>query len=491
MQESKTGPTRRAPLGAHSPAQDPEPYEGRWIAMAVMIAGFMNLIDVTIVNVALPSLQASLGATDSGIEWVVAAYILSFSIGLLPFGRLGDFLGRKHVFLIGVACFTIASTLCGLAPNIEMLIAARAVQGLSAALMTPQTLAIAQVIFPPHERATAFSLFGLTAGLATVTGPLLGGVLIGADIFGLDWRPIFLVNIPVGAAAILLGLRFIPRSRPNHDVGFDVVGILLAIAAMLFLVFPLVEGRNFGWPAWIFVMLAASLPTGFAFALWQKARARANRPQLMPASVLGNRQFLGGAVMTTLLLSSVPGLFLVLAVFLQVGFGLTPLQSGLTTMPFSVGVLTASLVANRLGGRFMRQRIIIGAGLLFSAMFGLRMVVAGVGDAIVSWHFIAPLFAAGLGLGTTIPAIFQTVLSNVEGRDAGSASGSLQSFQQAGGALGVAVMGQIFFGHFGGQAAGSSHVEFIEALRSALIYSLVAFAMVAAGGAVIRSPGSR
>ena len=461
-------------------------YEGRWVAMTVMlIAGFMNLIDVTIVNVALPSLQRDLGATDSGIEWVAAAYILSFCIGLLPFGRLGDLMGRKNVFLAGVAGFTIASAICGIAPNIEMLIAARAVQGLTAALMTPQTLAIAQVIFPPHERGTAFSLFGLTAGLATVTGPVLGGFLIGADIFGLDWRPIFLVNIPIGIIAIAAGLKYIPKGRVNPDVGFDIGGIILAIATMLLLVFPLVEGRNFGWPVWIFAMLAASVPMGFAFHRWQKARAREDKPQLMPASVLENRQFLSGALLTTLLFSSIPGLFLVLAVFLQIGFGLTPLQSGLTTMPFSVGVLTASLIANRLGSRFMVQRLITGALLLVFAMVGLRVVVGSLADHIIGWHFIAPLFTAGIGLGTTIPALFQTVLSDVEGRDAGSASGSLQSFQQAGAALGVAVMGQIFFSHFGGEAAGSPHPVFIEALRTALIYSVIAFTVVALGGAVL------
>lgn len=466
-----------------------EPYEGRWVAMAVMLmAGFMNLIDVTIVNVALPSLQADLGASDTGIEWVAAAYILSFSIGLLPFGRLGDLIGRRRVFLAGVACFTAASTLCGMAPNIEMLIAARVAQGISAAMMTPQTLAIAQVIFPPRERGTAFSLFGLTAGLATVTGPVLGGLLIGADIAGLGWRPIFLVNIPVGVAAIIAGLRYIPRSAVNKDVGFDLVGILLAMATMILLVFPLVEGRNFGWPVWIFLMLAASLPMSVFFARWQMARARAGRPQLMPASVLRNRQFLGGAVMTTLLFSSVPGLFLVLAVFLQVGFGLTPLQSGLTTMPFSIGVLTASLIANRLGGRFTRQRVVGGAIFLISAMAALRYVVGTIEGDLVMSRFIAPLLAGGLGLGTTIPALFQTVLANVQGQDAGSASGSLQSFQQAGAALGVAVMGQIFFGHFGGSAAGSSPGLFIEALRAALLYSVTAFTVVAAGGLVIRSP---
>lgn len=470
-------------------APKPDAYEGRWVAMGVMLAaGFMNLIDVTIVNVALPSLQRGLGASDTEIEWVAAAYILFFSIGLLPFGRLGDMLGRRAVFLAGVACFTLASAACGMAPNIELLVVARIFQGLSAAMMTPQTLAIAQTIFPPHERGSAFSLFGLTAGLATVTGPLLGGLLIGLDLFGLSWRPIFLVNIPVGLAAILLGWRFIPRGLENRDVGIDFVGILLAMTTVVLIVFPLVEGRNFGWPSWIFAMMAASLITGFAFARWQAARAKAGRPQLMPASVLKNRQFMTGATMTTLLFSSVPGLFLVLAIFLQVGFGLTPLQSGLTTMPYSVGVLCASLVANRLGSRLTRQRVIFGGSLLVVAMLWLRHTVGGIGEELIMSHFIAPLFMGGFGLGTTIPALFQTILSNVEGRDAGSASGSLQAFQQAGAALGVAIMGQIFFGHFPEGARGQPPAEFIDALRTALIYSTVVFSAVILGAIMIRAP---
>lgn len=466
-------------------ASDPgnTPYEGRWVALGVMLAAsFMNLVDVTIVNVALPSLQVGLGASDTEIEWVVAAYILAFSIGLLPFGRLGDMLGRRTMFLTGVTCFTVASALCGLAPNIQTLVFSRVFQGLAGAMMMPQTLAIAQTIFPPKERGSAFSLFGLAAGLASVSGPLIGGVLIGLDIYDLSWRPIFLVNIPIGIIAIVAGYKVIPRGMENRSVGIDFIGILLAGLTVLCLIFPLVEGRDFGWPNWIFAMMAASVLSGYLFVRWQSYRARLQMPQLMPATVLHNRRFITGALMTTLMFSSVPGLFMVLAVFLQVGFGLSPLQSGLTTMPFSAAFLTASLIANRLGSNVPRLRVVLGSSLMLTGVIFLRYVLGDVGEVVVSSKLIAPLAITGFGMGTTLPALFQTVLANVEGRDAGSASGSLQAFQQAGAALGVALMGQIFFSQLAGQAAGSSHAVFIEALRTALLYSIIAFSLVIIGG---------
>ena len=190
----------------------PAVYAGRWIAMAVLLlAGFMNLVDVSIVNVALPSLQHAFDASDSQIEWVVAAYVLVLALGLLPFGRLGDIVGRRRMFVAGVAVFTLGSAICGLAPSMGALVAARVVQGIGGAMMTPQTLAIVPALFPPHERGKAFSLFGLTAGLATVAGPLLGGLLIDADLFGLGWRPIFLVNVPIGLLAVILALYYVPE----------------------------------------------------------------------------------------------------------------------------------------------------------------------------------------------------------------------------------------------------------------------------------------
>jgi EmrB/QacA subfamily drug resistance transporter len=458
-----------------------EHHERRWIAMAVLlIAGFMNLIDVTIVNVALPSLQAGLGATSSEIEWVVAAYIMAFAIGLLPFGRLGDMLGRRRIFLLGVGAFTIASTLCGLAPSIETLIAARVLQGIGGAMMTPQTLAIAQVIFPPKERAAAFALFGVTAGLAAVSGPLIGGLLINADIMGLTWRPIFLVNIPVGLFAILAGLKFIPSMAGSRDVGIDVGGIALAALTLLLVVFPLIEGREVGWPFWIFGLMAASIPAAWLFVRWQYRQASVGAPQLLPVTLMTNVNFMAGVLMASLFFSAVPGFFMVFAVFLQTGFGLTPLQSGLTTVPFSAGVFLASMVSGKLGPRWQRQRIFVGSMMLFCAMLWLQFLVGGLDDTVRSIMLLPPLLTAGLGLGTAVSPLFQLALANVPNRDAGSASGGVQSFQQVGGAMGVAIMGHLFFSRLmQDSGADLANSAYIASLGRALFYPVSAFGLTA------------
>ena len=459
----------------------------------LLLAGFMNLIDVTIVNVALPRLQSSLGATSTEIEWVVAAYVLAFALGLLPFGRLGDMIGRKRMFLVGIGLFTLFSALCGLAPSMETLIGARVLQGLAGAMMMPQVLAIAQVIFPPHERGLAFSLFGLSAGLASVAGPLAGGLLIGADLFGLDWRPIFLVNIPVGILAILAGRALIPALPPHPDLTVDFGGVAIAGLSILLLIFPLIEGHGLGWPAWTFVMIAAALVGVGAFYLYEKRRDAAGKSELLPVSLMTNGNFVLGVAMTMTFFSGVAGFFLVLAVFLQTGFGLSPLQSGLTTVPFPLGVLIASIVSGRLGSRWPRERIAAGALLLIGGMVILHAVVAGVGEAIDHWRFVLPLFVCGFGMGAAIAPMFQIALSSVPPRDTGSASGAMQSFQQIGSALGIAVTGQIFFSSLEGRfAAGlAPHAAFVDSMSAALVYELAAFALVLVMVVFLRPPAQR
>lgn len=468
--------------------QAPNPGEGyppsRWIAMAVLLlASFMNLVDVTIVNVALPSMQRNLGATPAQIEWVVAAYTLSFALALLPFGRLGDTFGRRRMFIAGVICFTLASLMCGIAPTMETLILARAVQGLAGAMMAPQTLAIAQVIFPPAERGAAFALFGLTASLASVAGPITGGLLIGADFWGLDWRPIFLVNIPVGIFAVFMALRFIPDLPGHRGAGVDGTGIVLAAITLFLLVFPLIEGRGLGWPVWIFVMLACSLPAAIAFVRWQYRQAGLDRPQLLPASLLSNRDFVLGSLISTAFFSGIPGYFLATAMFLQAGYGLTPLQSGLTTLPFSLGVMAASIASGRLGVSLQRQRIFAGSIMMAVSMVWLQFVAASQGAEIARLSFTLPFLLGGFGMGTAIGPMFQIALTSVYGRDAGSASGSLQALQQAGGAFGVAIIGQIFFSTVeAGLAAGPADplAPWRNAVVTGMTYMVVVFVLVAA-----------
>lgn len=466
------------------PSEPAAPDPRRWLALAVLLmAAFMNLMDVTIVNVALPSMQSNLGADSSQIEWVVAAYVLAFAFGLLPFGRLGDILGRRGVFLVGVGLFTLGSFLCGIAPSIDLLIGARVLQGLAASVMTPQVLAIAQVSFPPGERGLAFSLFGLSTGLAAVAGPILGGLLIGADLWGLDWRPIFLVNIPVGIIAVIASALLVRRVAPHPGLSIDFFGVALFGAAILLLVYPLVEGRSYGWPWWAYVMMVASVALMVLFFFWERRRERAGAAQLLPLALLTNRNFLAGIAMTTVFASGIPGFFVSFAIFLQTGFGLTPLQSGLTGTPFSVGVLVASLASGRLGSRALPQRFALGCLLLAAGMAYVRWTVSGIGDSVSPLAFLPPLAISGFGLGIGIAALFQMILAGVPHKDAGSASGALQAFQQVGGALGVALIGEIFFTWLeNAQAWGASsrHAGFIGAMQAASLYVIAAFLLAGA-----------
>jgi EmrB/QacA subfamily drug resistance transporter len=464
-----------------NPSTTTEPYPRRWAALAVLLAAaFMNMIDVSIVNVALPSLQSSLGASSSEIEWVVAGYVLAFALALLPFGRLGDRVGRKRMFMLGVAGFTLFSALCGLAPTTEVLIGSRVLQGITGAMMMPQVLAIAQVMFSPRERAYAFSFFGLTAGLGSVAGPLVGGLLIGGDFFGLDWRPIFLVNIPIGIAVLLLARNLVPATEQHPNLTNDWGGIAIAATAILLVIFPLIEGHTLGWPAWAFGMIAAGIVTAGIFAVYEKRRAARDLSQLLPASLLRNGNFMLGSGMLLIFFSGSMGLFLFLAIFLQQGFGFTPLAAGLTTVPFPLGVLVASLLNGRIGSRWHRQRIAIGALMLLTGMYYLRTVILGVGDMVDHWSLAAPLLLAGLGMGVAIAPMMQTALASVQPRDAGSGAGALQSVQQLGSAFGIAIAGQIFFSTLTTSftTGAQPHPAFISALSAALIYCICAYVAV-------------
>ena len=347
--------------------------------------------------------------------------------------------------------------------------------------MTPQVLAIAQVTFPPEEKGLAFSLFGLSSGLAAVTGPIAGGLLIGADLWGLDWRPIFLVNIPVGIVAVVAGWFLIPRTPGHPDLRNDYTGIVLFGLATVLMVFPLIEGRAYGWPAWAWAMMAGSLVIAALFVWWERRRAAADQPQLLNFSLIANGNYLLGLLITTIFASGIPAMFMVISLLLQSGYGFTPLESGLTNTPFSVGVLAVSLVAGRFGQRYLRTRLGVGAALLVIGIGWLHLIVSGLGDTLDHWTFLPPLFVAGIGLGLGFSGLFQSVLAGVPPRDAGAGSGALQAFQQVGGAVGVALVGEIFFTHLAGSFASGSgpHQAFASSASLAMIYQIVSFALVA------------
>ncbi len=478
--DARQGATGSGPEAGGEPAHYPE---WRWLAMSVLLAAaFMNLMDVTIVNVALHSLLRAFDATPAQVEWVVASYLLVYALGLLPGGRLGDIFGRRRIFVIGVGVFTLGSTLCGLAPGIGTLVAARFIQGFGAALMTPQTLAIVPALFPPAERGGAFAFFGLSASMAAVTGPTLGGFLIDQNILGLDWRPIFLVNVPVGLITIFATMKLVPKVAGFRRMRIDYGGILLATVTLLAVIFPLIEGRQWGWPWWLLAILAASLPLAAGFLRWEWRQQRRGRAQLLSARLLANRSFLLGTMASLLLSTGLPGFFMVFAVFLQSGFALSPFESGATTIPFPLGVMTASLVASRIGNRLPRTRIVVGVLMLAGAMIVLRLNLGAITPGgpwpAEVWAFAPALFAGGFGLGSSMPPLYQVVLANIPSEDTGAASGAIQAFQQVGGAVGVAIIGQIFFSVLA--TAGGDSAGYVAALGLSLIYNSTVFILVAA-----------
>src|SRR5512140_148572 len=413
-------------LARPAPAGDtPDPR--RWLTLIILLlAALMNLLDVSIVNIAIPSIQRDLNASYADVQWALAGFTLAYALVLITGCRLGDTFGRKRLFLIGVTGFTIMSALCGAAQSPGQLIAFRVVQGAMGAIMVPQVLAVIQVIFPPAERIKALAGFGVTAGLGTISGPLIGGLLIQHNLWGLAWRPIFLINVPVGIIAVAASAVLVRESRAPSPPRLDPVGVGLVTAALLLLLYPLVQGRQLGWPAWTFFSMAASAPV-FALSVWyERIKERRDGSPLVPLRLFGERGFSAGMAIAVTFFMGIASFGLVLTLFLQLGLGFTTLHAGLTFLPFSLGVLSSSGAAARLAPRFGRGVTMAGALIMAAAMLGLIVAVHHYGAAV-----IAPLA--------------DIVLDRVPHQDAGSASGVFNTGLQLGNSIGIAVIGVIFF----------------------------------------------
>ena len=448
-----SSPTATAEPGRAPGGADPR----RWVALAVVLtAGFMQLVDISIVNVAIPSIQRDLDATYSQIQWILAGYQLAFAVMLITGGRLGDIYGRKRMFMTGMAGFTLASALCGLAQNPGMLIGSRILQGLMGAIMFPQILSVIQVTFPPRERATAFGMFGATIGLATITGPLVGGLLIEADLFGLEWRPIFLVNVPIGIAALALATRFLEESKAPRALRPDPVGVAIVTTGLLLLVYPLVQGRDLDWPLWTFLSMAAAVPVLVGFGVYERYKKAHDGSPLVDMDLFRQRSFVPGLLVAGIFFMGIPAFFLIFTLWLQVGLGFSALHAGSTGVPFAIGSALASTASVRLAPRLGRRILSLGTLLISAGMAGIIATIDRYDGATHSWQLIPALAVCGIGLGSTVAPLVNIVLAGIRGQDAGAASGVLTTVQQVGGAVGVAVIGVIFFGLLSSQAAGVS-----------------------------------
>ncbi len=422
----------------------------RGLATFILIfASFMDLIDGTIVNVALPSMRTDLNASPAQLEWVVSAYLLAFAVLLVTGGRLGDIAGRRRIFVIGVAGFTVFSFAAAVAPSAGVLIGARVGQGVFAALMAPQLVSSIQVLFAPKERAPIFGIVGAVSGLAAVIGPLLGGWLVTADIHGLGWRTVFLINVPIGILIVLAALRWVPNTTSDRPLRLDLAGVGLATAGLFLLTFPLVEGRQQGWPGWIWAMLAGAVAVLAVFVVYQRRRERRDGSSLLPMHLFANRGYSAGLVTQGVFQGSMVGFFLILTIYVQTGLGFSAIHAGVTLVPFSVGAFVGTGVSVPLGVKL--GKIVMFAGALFQAVaIGWAIaVIHAQGPALSTWDLAPPLLLGGIGLGLLVVPLIDVALATVRPTDAGAASGAYGTVQQVGAAVGVAVIGVVFFGAVG------------------------------------------
>jgi EmrB/QacA subfamily drug resistance transporter len=426
-------------------SQTPDDYAPdprRWRALAVtLVVGFMALLDVTIVNVAIPSIQRGLDASAQSVQWVVSGYALTFGLVLVAGGRLGDLLGRRRMFILGLTGFTVTSAVAGAAPTDELLVAARLLQGVAAGMLTPQNTGLIQELFRGDERARAFGWFGTTVGVSAATGPVLGGALIA--LFGEEegWRVVFLVNVPIGLVAMVLAARLIPRTRPRkgalrHEL--DPVGALLLGFAVLCVLLPVVRAMSHPSTAW-WLLLPLAPVAAVLFARWESRMiARGRSPMLDVRLVQTAPGFATGIALQTVYFAGFSGLWLVLALFFQDGLGYTPLESGLAVTPFAIGSAVTAVVAGRLVGRWGR-RLTVGGLLLVAAGFTglLAAVSAPEHTALLT---ALPLLVAGVGSGAVISPNVTMTLSNVPPYMGGASGGAIQTGARVGSAIGAAVL---------------------------------------------------
>jgi EmrB/QacA subfamily drug resistance transporter len=428
------------------PRPDARPAAGRSLAL-LLVGAFMALLDTTIVNVALPSVQSGLGAGPSQLEWVVSGYMLALGLALIPAGRIGDRVGHHRMYVAGLTLFTLASLACGLAQNSGQLIAARVVQGLGAGAFFPAIAALIQLLYAGRDRGRAFGALGAVIGLSTALGPLAGGLLIQAAGVEHGWRWVFLVNVPIGLVAVPLAAALLPRDATHRDrQRVDPVGVALLSVALIALLVPLIEGQRRGWPAWTYGCLALSVLLLVVLGWWLVRLERRGGDPLIPPRLVRDRAFAAGTVLALVYFAGFTSVFFTLSILWQVGLGHSALSAGLVTLPFPAGSLITAAVSDRFSARLGRTVLVIGCSMVAAGLLALLLVLAATDPDPAGWQIALPLAVAGLGNGLFIAPNIDFVLSAVPPREAGAASGVLNTGQRVGAAIGIAAIGTILFG---------------------------------------------
>ncbi len=449
----------------------------RWQILFVLLAAeCMDLLDGTVVNVAAPTIHRDLGTSSTALQWIIGGYPLAIAIGLVTGGRLGDLYGRKRMFVLGAAGFTAASVLCGLAPSTGALIAARLIQGAFGALMLPQGLGVLREVFPRDELPKAYAVFGPVMGSAALLGPIISGGLIELNLFSSGWRSVFLINLPVGVAAIAGASRLIPSVRQQRSGALDLLGTALVGLGAALVVYPLIQGRELGWPTWTYVSIAGGVAVFVLFALHLVRRQRAGREPLIRPGMFAHRGYSGGLVVLVLYFAGMIGGSLAMTLFMQIGQHFSAIHAGLTMIPFPLGVAFTAPLGSQLGQRY--GRLLIQAGVVLSAAGYALVIPAAAGPQTSSWDLVGPLFLIGIGMGLFIGPVFGTIVGAVSNHETGSASGVMNAVQQLSGATGIAVLGTVFF-------AAAAHGDFVDALRHTMWWELGLLALVLASSVLL------
>ncbi|MCC3761875.1 MFS transporter [Glycomyces sp. TRM65418] len=456
--------------------ESPAPFPRRWLGLiAILAATLLNLLDASIVNVAAPAIRAELGGNASHLQWLAAGYTLTLAIGLLTGGRLGDMFGRKRVLMIGLVGFIAASVACGAAGSIGLLLAARVVQGAFAAVMVPQCFGLIRDMFG-RDMGKAYALFGPMIGLASIAGPIAAGLLVDADLFGTGWRSIFLLNLPLGIAALVLGVKTLPAGAPTvKHLKLDLGGAVVAAVGMCLLLVPLVEGHELGWPAWSLVMLAAAVPVLAVFARGQVRRARSGRTALIELSVFKKRSYTSGSAFVVVFFGAVTGFSLAVGLFLQLGLGFSPLKASLAMAAWAVGAFIGSGSSAGLAPKLGRGVLHLGLAVMTVGLVVLWFQF-GAAAAPGTWALAPALLVYGIGMGMIFVPLFGIIVGELEDHEVGSASGLLESFQQGAAALGVAGLGTVFFSRFAigdGAAESMGAAQWVTGLT--VVLTVIAF----------------
>jgi EmrB/QacA subfamily drug resistance transporter len=452
----------------------------RWLVLFVVLMGtFMTILDVAIVNVAIPSIRADLHASFGEIEFVVSAYTLTYACLLVTGGRLGDNYGRKLLFNLGLVLFAAASAACGLAPSSNILIAARAIQGIGGALMYPQVLAIIQLTFSGTDRAKALGIFGSVIGIAAIAGQILGGTLLALNLWGLEWRPIFLVNVPLALITISAAIFILPKDQKHEAVGLDWGGVALITPALLLLVIPLLEGRDLGWPLWSIVAFVAAFPLFGAFVWYERSVGKRGGRPLVRLELFANKSFAYGVPIAALFMASYAGYLFTMALYLQVGLGFSPLRSGITYTPSAIGFFITSLTAPRLIPLLGRHVLTVGYIIAAFGFVAIAATAHAAGGHLHGYELAPSLLIAGLGMGFGMSPLVGTVIAGLAPQEAGSGAGIVTTTLQIGYVLGIAVIGLLFFMILGNAQPGAAYANtFAITLPISALLMLVAAYLV-------------